>query len=176
MVSKKDAKAQKAQKAEEQAQDARFKAFLTASDKDERDWIAFCQFEHAVGEVTHCAALVNPYDDSDRFEREREIMHAAVWTMMLRVLPRVGLGVTITHPEGLGYGLRYGIIPAKPDALDNVADMNAFDDLMGQAYEAEEANRKRREEEVLAKFDERERKAQRRREARRRTTPAAAKE
>lgn len=158
-MSKKDAQA----KAKEQAKDARFKAFLTASDKDERDWIAFCQFEQAVGEVTHCAALVNPYDDSDRFEREREIMHAAVWTMMLRVLPRIGLGVAITHPEGIGWCLRYGIIPAKPDALDNVADMNAFDDLMGKAYEAEDADRTRREAEVEAKFAERERKAQRRR-------------
>ena len=149
------------------AEDARFNAFLMATEQHERDWIAFCQFNEAVDEVTHCAALVNPYDDSDRFEREREIMHAAVWTMILRVIPRIGLGAAITHPEGLGYGLRYGIIPARPDALDQVAERNAFDDLMNQAYQAEEANRRRREEEVEAKLAERERKAERRRAARR---------
>lgn len=124
---------------------ARFEAFLKATHQEERDWIAFCEFEREVVEVAECAAMSNRYSDTDTHTRETDDMQPAVWEMMLRILPRIGLGGVVTASSGLGFAIRYGVIQPAPHALDHIADADAFNDLLGKGYEAEDAHRTQRE-------------------------------
>jgi hypothetical protein len=151
------------------AENARFQAFLKATEQEERDWIAFCEFEQAVDEVTHCASLVNPFDDSDNFERERGGMKPAVWEMLLRLLPKAGLGIVVTSTAELGYALKFGLVPATPQALDHITDNEAFRALLDKACEAENESRHRRDQEILEQIRRRDRRSARRR----RTSPAS---
>ena len=126
---------------EENAEQARFEAFVETTLPDERDCIAFREFEVAIIKATECASMIDPYDGSLEGEREHAALKLAMSGMLYRVLPRVDLGVIIADAEGIGYALRYGIIEPKREALDSIADTDAYRELAKKGFEAEQANR-----------------------------------
>jgi hypothetical protein len=123
-----------------EAQRKRFNAFITSTEEDERDWMAFCVFERAIDSTTDFAAMVNRYADFKAREREEAVLRQPIGEMLFRVLPRVGLGAIVANAEGLGYALRYGVIDAKATALDAIADTNDFEALAVRGHGAEQKN------------------------------------
>jgi hypothetical protein len=89
-----------------EAEDARFRAFLGSTDADERDWLAFCEFENASHSAAMCGAMINLYDGGEHGGRELQELELVIGEMLFRVLPRVGLGTLIAHVEGIGYAIR----------------------------------------------------------------------
>jgi len=122
------------------AEDARFDVFIRSTEPGERDWIAFCAFEDAIREVSDCASMVNRYDDSGAGDRERSVLEPPIAEMLFRVLPRVGLGAILADACGVGYAIRFGVIDSKPSALDDVADLQAFEALARKGYGADQAD------------------------------------
>jgi hypothetical protein len=122
------------------AEDARFRAFVEATSQDDRDRVAFARFEEAVEEVSDHAALVNPIDDGREYSREQAYLQSPVWSMLHRVLPRIGLEAVCANTRGLGWAIRYGVIEAGASALDAVADAEDLDDLSNRGFEADRAH------------------------------------
>ena len=114
---------------EENAEQARFAAFVETTLPDERDCIAFREFEVAIIKATECASMIDPYDGGLDGEREHAALKLALSGMLYRVLPRVDLGVLIANAAGIGYALRYGIIEPHREALDSIADTDAYREL-----------------------------------------------
>lgn len=125
---------------EENAERARFAAFVETTLPDERDCIAFREFEVAIIKATECASMIDPYDGGRDGEREHAALKLALSGMLYRVLPRVGLGVLIANAAGIGYALRYGIIESNREALDSIADSDAYTELAEKGFGAEQAN------------------------------------
>ena len=125
---------------QENAEQARFAAFVETTLPDERDSIAFRDFEVAIISATECASMIDPYDGSLEGEREHAALKLALSGMLYRVLPRVNLGVLIADAAGIGYALRYGIIEPKREALDSVVDTDDYRELAQQGFGAEQAN------------------------------------
>lgn len=140
------------------AEDARFKAFLAATDADERDWVAFFEFEHAVDEAAHEAAMINLYDEPRENARERGLLRTVLWDMLHRVLPRIGLGEVISNAPAIGCALRFGLIPPKADALDHIGNPDALDQLCEKGVAAQRAHSERITEERATKLSRRSRK------------------
>ena len=57
------------------AEEARFRAFLSATSAETRDWIAYLEFEEAIREASQSAAMVNAYDAGPEGGRERCLMN-----------------------------------------------------------------------------------------------------
>lgn len=109
--------------------EARFRAFLKSTQQREREWTAFREFEEAVRRAAERAAVVNPSDDPARHVREISVLKASVGKMLLRALPRFGLGPILAKAEGIGHTIRFAFIsPSK--GLDGVADAGALDALV----------------------------------------------
>ena len=125
---------------EESAEQARFAAFVETTLPDERDCIAFREFEVAIIKATECASMIDPYDGGLDGEREHAALKLALSGMLYRVLPRVDLGVLIANAAGIGYALRYGIIEPKREALDSVADTDDYRELAQHGFEAEQVD------------------------------------
>lgn len=113
----------------DEAEEARLAAFMDATEADERDWIAFLEFEDAIRRAGHCAALVNPFDDPSSNVRERRTLAQPIAEMFFRALKRVSLGVLLANAEGIGYAIRFGIVEVTPDGLESVADDDALENL-----------------------------------------------
>ena len=124
----------------EDAQQRRFSAFVSSTEPEERDWMAFCVFERAVESATDFAAMVNPYADFKAREREEAFLRQPIGEMLFRVLPRVGLGAIVANAEGIGYALRYGVIEPKATALDAISDTEDLEALAGKGHGAEQMN------------------------------------
>lgn len=133
------------------ADDARFNAFMESTEANERDWIAFIEFEHAIHNAVMCAGMINPYDAGPEGAREHAGLRLVLGEMLFRVLPRVDLGTLIGRVDGIGLALRYGIIEAKRDVLDGIADTTAFEALADKGYAAEQADTDRRLAELEAR-------------------------
>ena len=86
---------------EENAEQARFAAFVETTLPDERDCIAFREFEVAIIKATECASMIDCYDGGVEAEREHAALKLALSGMLYRVLPRVDLGVLILDAAGL---------------------------------------------------------------------------
>ena len=140
------------------AEEARFLAFVESTESQERDWTAFVEFENAVLRATMCATMSNPYDAEPHYRREYDDLYLALSEMLYRVLSRVPLGTLLADVEGIGYALRFGIIPQRADALDDIAESKAFEELAAEGYAAEQADTERRMAEIGARNAERERK------------------
>jgi hypothetical protein len=125
------------------AQQMRFEAFVDATIEDERDWIAFIAFENAVREVTATAAIVTP-DHRDAAAREEAALLGPIGDMLYRVLPHVGLAAIVARVYGIGYALRYGVIPTAATALDDVLDAEALHALADRGDAADERARNKR--------------------------------
>ena len=123
---------------EENAEQARFAAFVETTLPDERDCIAFREFEVAIIKATECASMIDCYDGGLEAEREHAALKLALSGMLYRVLPRVDLGVLIANAAGIGYALRYGIIEPKREALDIVADTDDYRALAEQGFQADQ--------------------------------------
>jgi hypothetical protein len=126
---------------DQSAKQARFAAFVETTLPDERDCIAFREFEAAIYNATECATMINPYDGGLESEREHAALQLALDGMLFRVLPRVDLGVIIADAEGIGYALCYGIIEPSREALDSITDTDAYRELAKKGVGAEQANR-----------------------------------
>ena len=133
------------------AEEARFRAFVESTTQDERDWIAFLEFQEAAHRATMVATLANPYDADEGYSRESQGLRLALSEMLFRVLPRVDLGVVLAEVEGIGYALRFGLIPQRADALDEIADDKAFEELAAKGYAADRADSQRRMDELVAR-------------------------
>lgn len=125
---------------QETAEQARFAAFIENTLPDERDCVAFREFEVAIINATECASMIDPYDGGLEGEREHAALRLALSGMLYRVLPRVNLGVLLANAAGIGYALRYGIIEPNREALDCVADTDAYRELAEKGFGAEQAN------------------------------------
>ena len=125
---------------EENAEQARFSAFVETTLPDERDCIAFREFEVAIIKATECASMIDPYDGGLDGEREHAALKLALSGMLYRVLPRVDLGVLIADAAGIGYALRYGIIAPQLEALDGVADTDEYRQLARKGFETEQVS------------------------------------
>lgn len=134
-----------------EGEDARFNAFRQSTETNERDWIAFLEFERAIQNAASCAGLINLYDGGDEGSRERSALELALGSMLFRVLPRVDLGTLIANVEGVGYALRYGIIEPRADALDSIKDTKDYEALSAKGFAADQADSDRRVEESMAK-------------------------
>lgn len=145
--------------AADEAQEARFRTFMAATSDDERDWIAFLEFEQAIERAAQCAAIVNPFDDSDSNVRERDVLRTPVAEMFFRALAReVNLGPLMANAESIGYAIRFGLVEATPQGLDGVADDDALDALASRGDEAIRADMTRVEEENARRLEERDKK------------------
>ena len=125
---------------QETAEQARFTAFIENTLPDERDCVAFREFEVAIINATECASMIDPYDGGIESEREHAALKPALSEMLYRVLPRVNLGVLLANATGIGYALRYGIIEPHREALDSIADTDAYRELAEKGFGAEQAN------------------------------------
>lgn len=134
-----------------EAEEARFSAFVEATDEAERDWIAFCEFEDASRRAAMCAGMINLYDADEHGQREQDQLRLALSEMLFRVLPKVDLGEILACVEGIGYAIRYGLIAPKADALDGIADTDGFAHLAERGYAADQADSDRRLAEVQAR-------------------------
>ncbi len=81
------------------AEQARFNAFMDSTDADERDWIAFCEFEEAIHSGVMTACMINMYDGDEEGVREMDNLKLSLGQMLFRVLPRVDLGTLIANVE-----------------------------------------------------------------------------
>jgi hypothetical protein len=124
-----------------EAEEARYHAFVDATEPAERDSVAFCQFEEAVHNAAECAALTNACDGGAACAREQDGLRLILSQMLFKVLPHVELGTLITEARGIGYALRHNLIPPCCDALDAITDTAAFEDLAERGYAAERAYR-----------------------------------
>jgi hypothetical protein len=122
-----------------EAEDARFAAFVKATTADERDWIAFCEFERAVDEVAQVATIVNPYDEPHANHRERDMLSIPITEVLYRVLPKVGLGTVLATSGGLGYAIRYGVLEPQPHVLDSITSDKDLEVIAERGCEAERA-------------------------------------
>jgi hypothetical protein len=138
---------------ETKAAQARFAAFVEGTEPNERDWIAFLEFEEAAHNAASTARLTNMYDNEPGGDREFADLKLALTAMFFRVLPKVDLGVLIADAEGIGYALRYGVIEQKPTALDGIENTEAYQSLAQRGYDAEQADCDRREAAIIAKED-----------------------
>ena len=125
---------------QENAEQARFTIFIENTLPDERDCMAFREFEVAIINATECASMIDPYAGGLEGEREHAALKFALSGMLYRVLPRVDLGVLIENAAGIGYALRYGIIEPHREALDSIEDTDAYRELAEKGFGAEQAN------------------------------------
>jgi hypothetical protein len=98
--------------------------------------------------------MINLYDGGPEGDREHAALKLALGAMLYRVLPRVDLGVLIGEAEGIGYALRYGIIEPKREALDGIANTDAYQALAQQGYDAERADADQRAAAIEAKSED----------------------
>jgi hypothetical protein len=136
------------------AEQARFAAFIEGTAADERDWIAFLEFDRAIHDAAGCAAMSNLYDGGREANREHADLKLALGAMLFRVLPRVDLGVLIADAEGIGYAVRFGLIEPKPDALDAVVDTDGYRAMAQKGHDAERADAELRAAAIEAETEE----------------------
>lgn len=134
----------------EEAQEARFRAFVRSTTRDERDWISFLEFEQAVHRVADRAAIVNPFDDPHHNVREIEDLEGPVGEMLFAGLKRLSLGMILANAEGIGHALRFGLIEAKRDGLAGIADDDALEALAQRGDDALRADMEAVEKRVFA--------------------------
>jgi hypothetical protein len=91
---------------QETAEQARFAAFIENTLPDERDCVAFREFEAAIINATECASMIDPYDGGLEGEGEHAALKLALSGMLYKVLPRVNLGVLLANAAGICYALR----------------------------------------------------------------------
>jgi hypothetical protein len=60
------------------AEEARFAACMDSTAADERDWIAFQEFEGAIHNATMCAGMINLYDGGPEGDREHAALKLAL--------------------------------------------------------------------------------------------------
>ena len=73
------------------AEELRFKTFLSATSAEARDWIAYLEFEEAIRKASQSAAMVNIDDAGPEGGRERNALEVAFTGMFFNVLPSVDL-------------------------------------------------------------------------------------
>jgi hypothetical protein len=114
--------------------------FLDTTEPSERDRIAYIAFERAIHDAVRCASLL--VSDAEGSERQREGvgLTLAVGGMLFRVLSRVDLGTVIAGVQGIGYAVRYALLDVRSDALDDIGDADAYEDLAARGYAADQAD------------------------------------
>ena len=69
------------------AEELRFKTFLSTTSAEARDWIAYLEFEEAIREASQSAAMVNISDAGPEGGRERNALEIAFSDMFFRLYP-----------------------------------------------------------------------------------------
>ena len=100
------------------AEELRFKAFLSATSAEARDWIAYLEFEEAIREASRSAAMVNVYDAGPEGDRERCALELAFTEILFNALSCVDLGTIIANAHGVGLAVRFGVIDPKAESVD----------------------------------------------------------
>jgi hypothetical protein len=93
-----------------EGEQARLYAFVAATDSEERNLIAFHEFETAIHNAASAAAMVNAYGAGEEARREFASLRLTLSQMLFRALPRIDLATLIGDAAGIGYALRYNLI------------------------------------------------------------------
>ena len=133
------------------AEELRFKAFLSATSAEARDWIAYLEFEEAIREASKSAAMVNAYDGGHEGVRELDVLELAASEMFFNVLSSVDLGTILANVHGVGLAVRFGVIEPKAEAVDWISSNEDFERLAAQGHAAERADDARQLAEAAAR-------------------------